>query len=57
MPRDENFRQRGFKGHPAFCVETQHAPDAPNHPNFASTVITPDKPLHEVTEFRFSVQK
>ncbi|HEX3755123.1 MAG TPA: aldose epimerase family protein [Rhizomicrobium sp.] len=57
MPRDENFRQRGFEGHPAFCVETQHAPDAPNHPNFASTVITPDKPLHEVTEFRFSVQK
>jgi aldose 1-epimerase len=57
MPRDVNFQQRGFSGYPAFCVETGHYPDSPNHPNFPTTVVTPDKPLHEVTEFRFSVRR
>jgi aldose 1-epimerase len=38
----------------AMCFETQHYPDSPNHPNFPSTEITPSKPLHEVTLFKFS---
>jgi len=36
------------------CFETQHYPDSPNHPDFPSTELRPGKPLHEVTEFRFS---
>ncbi len=40
----------------ALCFETQHYPDSPNHPNFPSTAVTPSKPLHEVTVFKFSNQ-
>tara|TARA_B110000305_G_scaffold214061_1_gene250519 strand:+ start:841 stop:1923 length:1083 start_codon:yes stop_codon:yes gene_type:complete len=38
----------------AFCLETQHFPDSPNHPEFPSIVVRPDKPYRSVTEFRFS---
>jgi aldose 1-epimerase len=40
----------------ALCFETQHYPDSPNHPNFPSTEITPSKPFHEQTVFRFSTE-
>jgi len=36
------------------AIETEHYPDAPSDPNFPSTKVTPDKPLHEITEYRFS---
>ena len=38
----------------SFCLETEYCPDSPNHPNFPSTVITPDAPLREKTVFEFS---
>jgi aldose 1-epimerase len=38
----------------AMCFETQHYPDSPNRANFPSTEITPSKPLHEVTVYKFS---
>jgi aldose 1-epimerase len=44
---------RHYEPHGALAFETQHYPNSPNQPNFPSTVITPDNPLHEVTEFRF----
>ncbi len=40
--------------HPAFCLETQHPPDAPNHPEFPSTVLRPGQKFHSTTTFRFS---
>lgn len=40
----------------ALCFETQHYPDSPNHPDFPTTEVTPSRPLHEVTEFRFSTE-
>jgi aldose 1-epimerase len=40
----------------ALCLETQHYPNSPNQPNFPSTEVTPDKPLYEITEFRFSAK-
>lgn len=36
-----------------FCLETQHFPDSPNHPEFPSIVVRPGKPYRSVTEFRF----
>jgi aldose 1-epimerase len=39
--------------HGAFCLETQHYADAPNHPNFPSTELKPGETFHEVTLFRF----
>jgi aldose 1-epimerase len=54
-----NTQVKGRKGalygnHWAISLETQRAADTPNHPNFTSAEVTPDKPLHEVTEYRFS---
>jgi aldose 1-epimerase len=42
--------------HSGFCVETQHFPDSPNHPNFPSTVLHADEQYHHVTVFKFSVR-
>ncbi|MNG85834.1 Aldose 1-epimerase precursor [compost metagenome] len=40
----------------AFCLETQHFPDAPNHPNFASTVLKPGEKYSSKTAYRFTVK-
>jgi len=39
----------------AFCLETQHFPDGPNHPNFPNTILRPGDVYRQVTEFRFSI--
>ena len=46
-----------YGNHFAISLETQRAPDTPHHPNFTSAEVTPEKPLHEVTEYRFSTLK
>jgi aldose 1-epimerase len=46
-----------YGNHFSISLETQRAPDTPNHPNFTSAEVTPEKPLHEVTEYRFSTLK
>ncbi|MGH9397614.1 MAG: aldose epimerase family protein [Terriglobia bacterium] len=38
----------------AFCLETQHFPDSPNHPNFPSTVLKPGGEYRQTTIFKFS---
>jgi aldose 1-epimerase len=40
----------------ALCLETQHFPDSPNHPNFPSVVLRPGEQFHETTVFRFSTE-
>lgn len=42
--------------HEAFCLETQHYPDAPNKPEFPSTLLEPGQTLQETTVHRFGVQ-
>jgi len=37
-----------------FALETQHFPDAPNHPSFASTVLRPGEAYEQTTVFGFS---
>ncbi len=39
-----------------FCLETQHYPDSPNHPDFPSTVLRPGEEYKQQTVFRFSVK-
>jgi aldose 1-epimerase len=39
-----------------FCLETQHYPDSPNHPEFASTVLRPGEVYHTETTFRFAAR-
>jgi aldose 1-epimerase len=38
------------------CLETQHFPDSPNHPDFPSTELKPGQRYHNVTVFKFSVR-
>ena len=38
----------------ALCLETQHFPDAPNHPNFPSTVLKPGETYQTSTTYKFS---
>lgn len=46
-----------YTGNPVgFCLETQHFPDAVNHPHFPSTVVRPDRPYASQTVFTFSVR-
>jgi aldose 1-epimerase len=40
-----------------FCLETQHFPDSPNHPNFPSTVLKPGQTYRSTTVLRFSIRK
>jgi aldose 1-epimerase len=40
----------------ALCLETQHYPDSPNHPNFPSTVLKPGTKLHSETIYKFSAK-
>ncbi|MCX6566775.1 MAG: galactose mutarotase [Candidatus Aminicenantes bacterium] len=39
-----------------FCLETQHFPDSPNHPNFPSTVLRPGETYKTLTIHKFSVK-
>jgi aldose 1-epimerase len=39
-----------------FCLETQHFPDSPNHANFPSPVVRPDRPYRSTTVLRFGVK-
>jgi aldose 1-epimerase len=40
----------------ALCLETQHFPDSPNHPNFPSVVLRPGEEFHSTTIYRFSTE-
>ena len=40
----------------ALCLETQHFPDSPNHPDFPSTVLRPGQTYDTVTVFKFSTR-
>lgn len=40
----------------AFCLETQHFPDSPNHPTFPTTTLKPGAEFHSVTVYRFSTR-
>ncbi|HTW32187.1 MAG TPA: aldose epimerase family protein, partial [Candidatus Sulfotelmatobacter sp.] len=42
--------------HAALCMETQHFPDSPNHPNFPTTELKPGERYHQVTVFKFSTE-
>jgi len=59
-----NFLDGSIKGkggkpdqlHGAVCLETQHFPDSPNHPDFPTTELKPGQRYHTVTVYSFSVR-
>ena len=46
-----------YKRRNGLCLETQHYPDSPNHPNFPSTVLRPGERYQSKTVFAFGVNK
>ena len=45
-----------YTQHTGLCLETQHFPDSPNHPNFPSTVLRPGETFRSTTIYRFSTR-
>lgn len=45
-----------YKRRYGFCLETQHFPDSPNHPDFPSTILKQGETFREKTVFKFSVK-
>lgn len=46
-----------FDKHGAFCLETQHYPDSPNHPEFPNVILRPGETFRSETIYQFSVRK
>ena len=47
----KSYVQRG-----ALCLETQHYPDSPNHPEFPNTILRPGETYRSTTIYRFSAK-
>ncbi|MGC2287246.1 MAG: aldose epimerase family protein [Candidatus Acidiferrum sp.] len=45
-----------YQKYGAICLETQHYPDSPNHPNFPSTELKPAEHFHLETIYKFLVK-
>jgi aldose 1-epimerase len=39
------------------CLETQHYPDSPNHPDFPTTELKPGEKFQSTSVYRFSTDK
>ncbi|MBE3130082.1 MAG: galactose mutarotase [Acidobacteria bacterium] len=44
---------KAYGKHFAFCLETQHFPDSPNHPDFPTTILEPGQTYRSVTVHKF----
>jgi aldose 1-epimerase len=56
---DGSIKGKGGVAYPrnaALCLETQHYPDSPNHPDFPTTLLKPGDTFHSTTIYRFSVR-
>jgi aldose 1-epimerase len=56
---DGSIKGKGGKSytlHSALCLETQHFPDSPNHPDFPTAELKPGEHYHTVTVYSFSVR-
>jgi len=42
--------------HYGLCLETQHFPDSPNHPEFPGTILKPGEEFKSVTVYKFGVE-
>jgi aldose 1-epimerase len=47
---------KAYKKRFGFCMETQHFPDSPNHPEFPTAVLKPGQEYTQTTVYKFSVK-
>jgi aldose 1-epimerase len=55
----ENVQGKGdqiYNEREAFCLETQHYPDSPNHPDFPSTELAPGETYTQTCIYKFGVE-
>ena len=45
-----------YPQHVSVCLESQKYPDSPNHPEWASPVVTPEKPYYSHAAYKFSIK-
>jgi aldose 1-epimerase len=45
-----------YKRRYGFCLETQHYPDSPNHPDFPTTILKPGETFKSRTVFKFGAK-
>jgi aldose 1-epimerase len=45
-----------YKIHDAFCMEAQHFPDSPNHPDFPTTELKPGETYKNTIAYKFYVR-
>jgi len=56
---DGSFKGKGgitYQKRTAFCLETQHFPDSPNHPSFPTTLLKPGEKYHTTTVYKFETK-
>ncbi len=53
---DDGKGGKKYNKRTAFCLETQHFPDSPNHPNFPSTILKSDKKYAYTCVYKFSTK-
>jgi len=56
---EPNIRHKHGKKYPQYvsvCLESQKYPDSPNHPEWPSPVVTPEKPYYSHAAYRFTVK-
>jgi len=56
---DGSFKGKGggaYQKRTAFCLETQHFPDSPNHPSFPTTLLKPGEKYHTATVYKFEAK-
>ncbi len=53
---DKGKGGRIYSKHSGLCLEAQHFPDSPNHPNFPTTTLLPDQQYSQTTIYKFSVK-
>lgn len=54
--KDHGKGGQNYERRTAVCLETQHFPDSPNHPDFPTTTLEPGKEFHSITIYKFSVK-
>jgi aldose 1-epimerase len=55
--KDQGKDGKNYPYRSALCLETQHFPDSPNHPDFPSTVLMPEEVYFQQTAYRFRIDK
>lgn len=53
LDNDQGKQGAVYAQHDALCLETQHFPDSPNHPDFPSVVLKPGEKFVSQTVYRF----